>query len=74
MNSQNQYWLIYTGNNVHMLDDVKKRMMKEFDISDLGPMHYFLGIKVVQLAAGSVFDLSKQICFRIVGMVSDDKL
>jgi hypothetical protein len=57
-----------------MLDDLKKSMMKEFDISDLGPMHYFLGIKVVQLAAGFVFDLSKQICFRIVGMVSDDKL
>jgi hypothetical protein len=38
-----------------MLDDVKKRMMKEFDISDLGPMHYFLGIKVVQLATGFFF-------------------
>lgn len=33
-----------------MLDDVRKSMMKEFDISDLGPMHCFIGIKVIQLA------------------------
>ena len=27
-------------------------MMLEFDMSDLGMMHYFLGIEVVQSAAG----------------------
>ncbi|CAL9024545.1 unnamed protein product, partial [Prunus brigantina] len=44
--------LIYTGNDVAMFNDFKKSMMHEFDMSDLGLMHYFLGIEVVQSSAG----------------------
>ncbi|CAL2237047.1 unnamed protein product [Prunus armeniaca] len=44
--------LIYTGNDKAMIDAFKKSMMKEFDMSDLGLMHYFLGIEVEQIAAG----------------------
>ncbi|CAL8156616.1 unnamed protein product [Prunus armeniaca] len=43
--------LIYTGNDVAMFNDLKKSMMHEFDMSDLGLMHYFLGIEVVQSSA-----------------------
>ncbi|KAJ9554165.1 hypothetical protein OSB04_018210 [Centaurea solstitialis] len=40
--------LIYTGNDKHMCEDFKLSMMREFDMSDLGKMRYFLGIEVIQ--------------------------
>lgn len=40
--------LIYTGNDVDMINEFKKSMMGEFDMSDLGKMRYFLGIEVLQ--------------------------
>ena len=39
--------LIHTGNDMAMFDDFKQSMMSEFDMSDLGMMHYFLGVEVV---------------------------
>ena len=39
--------LIYTSNDRTMLVDFKRSMMNEFDMTDLGLMHYFLGIEVV---------------------------
>lgn len=35
-----------------MIDVFKKSMMAEFEMSDLGLMHYFLGIEVEQSPAG----------------------
>ena len=35
-----------------MFEKLKQSMMLEFDMSDLGMMHYFLGIEVVQSAGG----------------------
>ena len=40
--------LIFTGNSSNMFDDFKQSMMAEFDMTDLGTMHYFLGIEVAQ--------------------------
>lgn len=40
--------LIYTGNNVDMLKEFRRSMKKEFDMTDLGKMRYFLGIEVIQ--------------------------
>lgn len=40
--------LIYVSNDGAMLDSFKISMMNEFDMIDLGLMHYFLGIVVVQ--------------------------
>ncbi|KAL0294174.1 UNVERIFIED_CONTAM: Retrovirus-related Pol polyprotein from transposon RE1 [Sesamum angustifolium] len=34
--------LIYTGNNEKMIQDFKQDMMKKFEMSDLGLMHFFL--------------------------------
>eukprot|EP00268_Persea_americana_P068892 TRINITY_DN9688_c0_g1_i1.p1 TRINITY_DN9688_c0_g1~~TRINITY_DN9688_c0_g1_i1.p1 ORF type:complete len:612 (-),score=107.26 TRINITY_DN9688_c0_g1_i1:387-2222(-) len=45
--------LIYTGNDKSMFDVFKQSMMTEFDMTDLGLMRYFLGIEVVQGAAGN---------------------
>lgn len=39
---------IFIGNDSVMFERFKKSMMVEFEISDLGMMHYFLGIEVVQ--------------------------
>ena len=39
--------LIYTGSNTAMFESFKKSMMAEFEMSDLGMMHYFLGIEVL---------------------------
>lgn len=44
--------LIYTGNDSAMIEKFKQSMMDEFDMSDLGMMHYFLGIEVVQSNSG----------------------
>lgn len=40
--------LIFTGNDSIMFADFKKSMMDEFEMFDLGKMHYFLGLEVVQ--------------------------
>lgn len=44
--------LIYTGDDEKMMSEFKESMMKEFDMSDLGKMRYFLGIEVVQFDGG----------------------
>lgn len=40
--------LLFTGNDDKMLDEFKSSMKKEFDMTDLGKMKYFLGIEVTQ--------------------------
>lgn len=40
--------LIFTGNCDAMFEEFKKSMMDEFEMSDLGVMHCFLSVKVVQ--------------------------
>jgi hypothetical protein len=44
--------LIYTGNDVDMMHEFKQSMMKEFAMTDLGKMKYFLGIEVNQSEKG----------------------
>ena len=39
--------LIFTRNDDVMFKEFKKSMMVEFEMFDLGMMHYFLGIEVV---------------------------
>lgn len=40
--------LIYTGNNSKMFDEFKKVMTREFEMTDIGLMSYYLGIEVKQ--------------------------
>lgn len=44
--------LIFTGNNTDLLTDFKKSMKREFDMSDIGRMTYFLGVEVIQTEGG----------------------
>ncbi|GKV49004.1 hypothetical protein SLEP1_g55778 [Rubroshorea leprosula] len=45
-------FFLKAGNNPTMIEDFKKSMMGEFNMTDLGLMSYFLGIEVVQRKDG----------------------
>ena len=53
--------LIYIGSNIAMLESFKKSMMAEFEMSDLGMMHYFLGIEVLQSSTGILISQKKYV-------------
>lgn len=53
--------LIYTGSDGVMFENFKRSMMLEFDMSDLGRLHYFLGIEVVQSADGIFISQKKYV-------------
>lgn len=44
--------LIFIGNDENMFEEFKKSMKKEFNMSDLGKMHYFLGVEITQNEKG----------------------
>ena len=41
--------LIFTSNNPIMFEDFKKAMTKEFEMTNIGLMAYYLGIEVKQM-------------------------
>ncbi|RVW19222.1 uncharacterized mitochondrial protein AtMg00810-like [Vitis vinifera] len=53
--------LIFTGNDSVMFERFKKSMMVEFEMFDLGMMHYFLGIEVVQSDTGIFISQKKYV-------------
>jgi hypothetical protein len=53
--------LIYTGNDKLMFQEFKTMMMKEFAMTDLGKMRYFLGIEVLQSCNGIFIGQKKYI-------------
>lgn len=53
--------LIFTGSSSTMFDDFKQSMMNEFEMSDLGLMHYFLGYEVAQNSAGIFISQKKYV-------------
>ena len=44
--------LIITGSDVEVLERFKKEMSKNFEMSDLGILNYYLGIEVQQNSTG----------------------
>ena len=44
--------LIFMGNSQRLIEEFKKDMMREFEMTDLGLMKYFLGIEVKRLKEG----------------------
>ena len=46
------YDLIYASSKQEMVEEFKRRLMAEFEMSDLGLMRYFLGIQVKQSKEG----------------------
>ena len=50
--------LIFTGTSLRMFNDFKKAMEREFEMSDMGLMSYYLGMEVKQMKDG-IFILQK---------------
>ncbi|XP_055822197.1 uncharacterized mitochondrial protein AtMg00810-like [Solanum dulcamara] len=44
--------MIFTKNNPSMFNDFKKVIAKEFEMTDIGEMSYFFGVKVKQMRCG----------------------
>ncbi|XP_070675841.1 uncharacterized mitochondrial protein AtMg00810-like [Malus domestica] len=42
--------VVYTGNDATMIEEFKEEMMKRYEMTDLGLLHHFLGIGVIQEA------------------------
>lgn len=40
--------MIYSGTDDAMVKEFKEQMMRVFEMTDLGEMHYFLGLEVEQ--------------------------
>jgi Reverse transcriptase (RNA-dependent DNA polymerase) len=52
--------LIFAGSNCEMIDDFKKAMMGEFEMTDLGLMFYFFGLEIKQ--GESYFCFTRGLC------------
>nr|KYP72520.1 hypothetical protein KK1_005110 [Cajanus cajan] len=52
---------MFIGNCTVMFDEFKKSMMNEFEMNDLGMMHYFLGIEIVQSESGIFLSQKKYV-------------
>jgi hypothetical protein len=54
--------LILTGSDPKLLNHVKTRLKKKFEMTDLGFLHYFLGLQVLQTNEGIFLSQSKYAC------------
>nr|XP_028946361.1 uncharacterized protein LOC114820143 [Malus domestica] len=52
INSQQSFHMIITDNAIAAIQDVIQFLAHEFDIKDLGPLHYFLRIQITHSATG----------------------
>ena len=53
--------LIYTGNCIVLINDFKRIMVSEFEMTDLGFISYFLGLEVQQSEAGIFISQQKYV-------------
>jgi hypothetical protein len=44
--------LIITGSSSSLIQNVQQALMEQFDMTDLGLLHYFLGLQVLQSSEG----------------------
>jgi hypothetical protein len=54
--------LILTGSDSKLLNHVKTSLKKKFEMIDLGFLHYFLGLQVLQTNEGIFLSQSKYAC------------
>ena len=54
--------LILTSNDPKLINHVKSILKKKFDMTDLGYLHYFLGLQVLQSKEGICLSQSKYAC------------
>jgi hypothetical protein len=68
--------LIFTGNNEDMFERFKESMKKEFAMSDLGKIKYFLGVEVIQDHHG-IFINQKKYAYEVLerfGMLNSNSV
>jgi hypothetical protein len=53
--------LVITGNNLDLLLRLKRQLVDTFDMTDLGLLHYFLGLQVLPLSDGLFLSQSKYV-------------
>eukprot|EP00253_Pinus_taeda_P031679 PITA_31679 len=54
--------LILTGSDCNLINHVKSSLKKKFEMTDLGHLHYFLGLQVLQSKEGIFLSQSKYAC------------
>ncbi len=54
--------LILTGSDPNLINHVKSSLKKKFEMTDLGHLHYFLGLQVLQSKEGIFHSQSKYAC------------
>ena len=54
--------LILTGSDPNLITHVKSSLKQNFEMSDLGHLHYFLGLQVLQTKEGIFLSQSKYAC------------
>jgi hypothetical protein len=55
------YDLVITGNNNDLILRLNKQLGDPFDMTDLGTLHYFLGVQVLPLCDGFFISQSKYV-------------
>jgi hypothetical protein len=64
--------LILTGSDSKLLNHVKTSLKKKFEMTDLGFLHYFLGLQVLQTNEGIFLSQCKYNCDLIHRFHMDD--
>jgi hypothetical protein len=64
--------LILTGSDSKLLNHVKTSLKKKFEMTDLGFLHYFLGLQVLQTNEGIFLSQSKYACDLLLHFHMDD--
>ena len=54
--------LILTGSDPNLINHVKSSLKKKFEMTDLGHLHYFLGLQVLQSKEAISLSQSKYAC------------
>lgn len=51
--------IIYMGTSSRLVENFKKQMMNRFEMTDLGLLHYFLGLEITQSTRGITLSQNK---------------
>ena len=63
--------IIYTGSSASLIKEFREKMMLEFEMSDLGALHYFLGLKIKQTR---YLCFTRKVCFGFAKKVQNDRM
>eukprot|EP00253_Pinus_taeda_P006784 PITA_06784 len=64
--------IVLTGSDPNLINHVKSSLKKKFEMTDLGHLHYFLGLQVLQSKEGISLSQSKYACDLLCHFHMDD--